>query len=272
MSGCPHPANTCPMPSPTGKASKDCVNTLKYIKCIEKINECINIKNNEAKNSYDSRMKVYKSNQSTHANEVAANNINRDNYKTTLRNERKVWRNCVPHRDSTGGHSDWCRSEFGNGWEHISSNNDGCFTGCNCSLGFSKGVCSRTFDEASRLAAERYPDIQFTDVPPGANVNFTTIPLTGLSCCDNTINIVNSDIKNTEYTQKCALGQEKDVVSTGKLDTQGNGQGTSHGTEESEIEPENNNNLYISGGIGSFISLLIACFISSSILIIMFME
>lgn len=148
-----------------------------------------------------------------------------------LRDEKKIWKNCVPWDDASGSnriHHDWCVNDFG--WGHEQREEGG---GYGCSLGFGRGACyrvsSRIMDDLNVIHGYKKHE------PKMPSVYKPEPPVITIGCCANLSQIDSSKITQSVIRQTCQVNQ--------------NGVGSGSGSDSSD----SSSNIALIGGIAAII-------------------
>jgi hypothetical protein len=242
-------SEVCIKPDPTGKPSKDCLNGLAFISCVDKLNQCIKQHNDWKDGEWAKRRdNVIKQGGTRDQWNQRSNQIFNDK-----RNER--------HHQCDGCPADW--GEIGNLGE------DG------CGKGHSRRICQKhehvARDEADRqTAAERGNRPEFKEPEPTKTQNVST---GSVSCCNNVVNVVNGQIQNTNITQTCAAGTDDNGNQTGSKDTNNfDNSGKQTTTQEDTFEAESEEGEGDNKKMMIFIALFILFALCSSIAVVLLLS
>jgi hypothetical protein len=120
----------------------------------------------------------------------------RQEKKTALENETKIWRNCVLW---TGvfGHDDWCQgdTQFG---RQTGANGHGCLNGQG------KGECKRTTDQVNSALDQWVNQNNAPQEPGKPQLQTPQAPSASITCCGISFdNITGSSVSIDNISQKC---------------------------------------------------------------------
>jgi len=189
----------------TGDNKQDCQSRIQYGICQSKVNDCILAENAKVRTTYDS-LKDKAQNDRIRATQAQ---YDWDNRKNQIKNEL-LREDKYMGRDGCGINKG-CRDVPG--W-HWAWNNNYVDWGVWC-----EQVCRRNDDTAETDALTRIINekgYRPLDGPPTPNEPsyYQLLKLATISCCNNIVNIVNGEVKNTNITQQCVSKGAGDTPAT----------------------------------------------------------
>lgn len=198
----------------TGDNKKDCASSIKFGICQSKVGDCILSQNAKIRQTYNLMLNKARDERAKATQAQYDWDIQYQRRKQELIDEKRVWNNCVLW---TGvfWHDDWCQTDTGFG-KQVGAGQWGCIGGQG------KGQCARTEqqvnDELNKLSPRPLDGPQ----DPKEPMYNKTITPASVSCCNNIVNIVNGEVKNSTITQQCiskTSTNDKPTTSTTKPTT-----------------------------------------------------
>jgi hypothetical protein len=194
----------------TGDNRKDCASSIKLGVCQSKVSDCILSQNAKIRQTYNLMLNKARDERARAKQAQNDWDLQYTKNKQELIDERRVWNTCVLW---TGvyWHHDWCQNDTGFG-QQVGAGGYGCLGGQG------KGQCARTEQQVNNELNKLPPRPLDGPQDPKEPSYAQTFPLAAINCCNNTVNIINGEVKNTTITQQC-ISKSTNSTTTSKPST-----------------------------------------------------